>query len=796
MSSTDNVTYLDPAPSGNSASHVQAHRLHNEFKETSSSHMRKILQGMFDNADDALFKIAENSDKGADKNFYLDSMRIVRLQRESFEKEYFDQLASDFDQYISKSSARMKAVPSEEKIDYDNMELVSEDDLEITIATERLVQKIQSLYVQDLTAINKRMAVLFSVDKVDEDKIPFGAHMLVKAYASAAEKIDLPLEVRIILLKLFDFQCINGLAVLYQTINNKFIEADILPVIKTTYKQGDPAPNLGALPGADPLDPNTDVWGALQGLLSQRPAGMPGGGMNIGAAGGGFAGGAPGMAGFAAGQSGGYYQPGMMPGGGGGGTAGANGPFVMIQPNEMLSSLTNLQKGFDTSALSEGGGALAVGTYVRSQLQVSDADGNISRGIQQLDNDLIDVVCLIFEYILDDPQLPTGAKASIARLQIPMLKVAMLDKEFFSMNGHPARNLLNKLAQSALGLDESSDIDNPILTKINEITETILHEFADNIDLFSMLDSDFSEFLLEHNAQESNSLSDIEKRLKEREELALARAWVRETLESHLLGRELPAVVADIILGPWKDVMLHTYLQEGENSSLWKTQIRFIDVLVWSIEPKQKNVDRKKLGKIIQHLIVTLRQGLEQIDYPEPEIDAVFTYLEPLHMASVRGEEYTNNGVVETDSTLPIELVTNEDGSSEIVDTEEPAADAGMADKVILENIVLESWEESYDPLFDAVDDEYLDLARHMEMGKWVEFKSEDGKSRRAKLAWKSDLLGEYTFLNWKFDVVADKKLNELAEDLRNGNANIIDDVPLMDRALSAVLTSLTPKAS
>ena len=771
MPGTDNVTYLEQSPSAPVSQRVLARRLHGAFKDITAEHMRNILQSMFDHADDALFKIAENSNKGTDKNFYLDSMRIVRLQRESFEKEYFGQLAHEFDHYIDGIATQKKANTAEPRIDYDNMELVSEDDLEITIATERLVQKIQALYTQDLNAIKKRTAFLLGVDKVEEDKIPYGAQILVEAYASAAEKIDLPLEVRIILLKLFDLQCINGLARLYQTINNKFVEADVLPVIKTTFNSS--ANGMGGMPpgGTPLLDPDTDVWGALQGLLSQRP------GMANGVSGGAGIGG-----GFAGGVSGQYYQPGMIPGGG--------GSIMTIPSNEMLNSLTNLQRGFETGALPKGG-ALAIGNYVRTQLQATDIDGNVSRAIQPLDNDLIDVVCLIFEYILDDPQLPADAKASIARLQIPMLKVAMLDKNFFSMNGHPARDLLNRLAQSALAIDETSDKDNPILRKIHDITETVLHEFADNIDLFTLLDIELTEFLTEHYQKESNALTDIEQRLKEREELALARAWVRETLEQHLLGRELPAVVIDIILGPWKDVMLHTYLQEGENSALWKTQIRFIDVLAWSIEPKQKTVDRKKLGKIIQHLIVTLRQGLVQIDYPQAEIDAVFTHLEPYHLASVRGEEYTCSGIPDVSHSAASETAVSETG-----DTEEQVVEAVAADKVILENIVLESWEPTHDPLFDAIDDEYLELARHMEMGKWVEFKTENGKSRRAKLAWKSELLGEYTFLNWKFDVVADKKLNELADDLRKGSAKIIDDVPLMDRALSSVLTSLMPKAS
>lgn len=775
MPGSDNVTYLKQDSTGSVSQQVLARRLLGEFKEITSQRMRNILQAMFDNADDALFKIAESSDKTTDKSFYLDSMRIVRLQRDEFEKEYFGQLANEFDHYIDGISSRNRTAIPEPSIDYDKLELVSEDDLEITIASERLVQKIQAQYKPELSAINKRMAFLFDVEKVEEDPIPFAAKVLVQVYASAAEKIDLPLEVRIILLKLFDLQCINGLANLYQIINRKFIDANVLPVIKTTYKQGGSSNSGVGTPVGTQL-PDADVWGTLQGLLSQR-AGQPGG--FTGGAGEGFGDGLSAIAGVGgiAGDQPGHYQQGMLQGGG-------TGPVVTIPPLEIVNSLTTLQKGVETGVLPEGG-AQAIGNYVRGQLQASDADGKVSREIQPLDNDLIDVVSLIFEYILDDPQLPSRARASIARLQIPMIKVAMLDKDFFSMNGHPARDLLNKLAKSALGIDEAIDKDNLILKKINEVAETILHEFADNIDLFMLLDDEFTEFLSRYHEQERNALTDIELRLKEREELALARAWVRETLEQHLLGRELPAVVADIILGPWKDVMLHTYLQEGENSALWKTQIRFIDVLCWSIEPKQKIVDRTKLGKIIQHLIVTLRQGLAQIDYPQTEIDAVFTHLEPYHIASVRGEQYSNT--ISADASSPM--------TGETIDTEAALVEPNMSDKVIMENIVLESWEPVHDPLFDAVDDEYLELARHLEMGKWVEFKNEKGKSRRAKLAWKSDLLGEYTFLNWKFDVVADKKVNELADDLRQGKAKIIDDVPLMDRALSSVLTSLTSKA-
>lgn len=781
MSGNDNVISLENNKRDGVARQVLARRLLARCKDISLQHTRQILHAMFDTADDALFKMAEHKDAGGDTNLYFDSMRIVRLQRSDIEKTFVTELTDRFSHF--RGDGPHKTKPAVDKdIDYDALELVSEDDLEITLATKRLVQKIQSLYAQDLSAINKRLAYLFGREEIDDAEVPFGAEAIVQAYARATENSNFMLEVRIILLKLFDLSCIHGLAPLYAQINTEFIEADVLPIIKTSIRKNEdhrnsgtttvtvpttamPAPGSYAPPASGMPAEGDNLWSTLQGYLSQQRAGsMP----------------FPGTPGFG----------GTAIAGGHDGRMGG-GPILAFSTQELLGSLTNLQQ--DVEGALPNGGAHAVGNYLRVQLQNNAQTGDSSsRQLNPIDNDLIDVVCLIFEYILADPQLPPTAKASIRRLQIPMLKVALLDKQFFSMHGHPARDLLNQLAQAALGMDDE-DPEDPILAKIDEIVQRIIDEFSDDIILFSELKQELNTFLQSLQEQEAALVTDIERQHQEREELALAKAWVRETLEQHLLGRTLPGVIVDIILGPWKDVMLQTYLQEGEDSALWKTQIRFIDVLAWSVEPKQVMLDKHKLGNIIRQLIHTLRQGLAQIDYPPAEIEAIFIALEPYHLASVRGEQYHQapNRKDELDDAI---AVTEAEYADMQTDKDDKPTDDETAehDKLILEDIVLEDWEP--DPMLDAINDEYLDLARHLEMGKWVVFQDEHGHRRHAKLAWKSELLGEYTFLNWKFDVVADKTLLELAEDLRQGKAKVVDDVPLMDRALSSVLTSLMPK--
>lgn len=774
MSGNDNVIILENNSRDGIARQVLTRRLLARFKDITNQHMRRIMQAMFDTADDALFKMSEHTSEGADKNLYFDSMRVVRLQRTTIEKTFFDTLSGKFSQYLDNVHGDDRK-QTREAIDFDSLELVSEDDLEITLATQRLVEKIQSLYAQDLSAINKRMACLLNQEEIDSATIPFGADSIVNAYAQASANTDLMQEVRIILLKLFDLSCIHGLAELYVQINQEFIDADILPVIKNMIRNNANS-NNAAMPASPQSTPapvaftpptGDNLWSTLQGYLSQLRSTTPATAYFASANGAGSQAGNPGAIGL--------FANGIGP-----------GQVIAFTPKELVTSLTSLQQNNDDALPT---GAHAVGNYVRVQLQnISEDDDKAPRQINPVDNDLIDIVCLIFDYILDDEQLPETARTSIRRLQIPMLKVALLDKQFFSNHGHPARDLLDLLAQSALGIDEENE-DDPVLNKIDGIVQRILNEFSDDIILFSELQQEFTSFLQTHRSRENELLTDIERRQQEREELALARAWVRETLEQHLLGHTLPGVVVDIILGPWKDVMLQTYLAEGEDSLLWKTQIRFIDVLAWSVEPKDIKLDKNKLGNIICQLTSTLRHGLLQLNYPQAEIDAIFAALEPYHLASVRGHpRHAANKAAALDQAIAITEAQYADMQAMAFDDETDK------DKVVLEDIVLTGWEA--DPILDAISDEYLDLASHLEMGKWVEFLDEKGNCRHAKLAWKSELLGEYTFLNWKFDVVADKTLIELADDLRHGRARVMDDVPLMDRALSSVLTTLMPKST
>ncbi len=793
---------------------VKQRKLLDTCREHTLRHMQAMLQRMLDSADDALFAMADKAETNAEQTLYFDSMRIVRLNRQDIERTFQQKLRENFERFRDNAPAED---PPTLELSLENLSLVEENDLEESLAITNLVMKIRNHYGQAIHAIEQRLGAIAPEQTVDDDNNPLGPKAICQAFSDATRDLETDLKIKLIIYKLFDRQLCEDIGALFDTINDEFIRAGVLPTIKASIRRTPGAPATTGAASTDPDAPafaegemaegDGDLLAALQSLLAQRRSAV-----------------APGM----------------------GSLAGAGAAPAPVATPDVLTALTALQQ--QPVPMPAGQEELAPGEAIRLAMgsQLGMAEGQ-AVALQGADNDMIDVVAMMFEYILDDPNLPDAARALIGRLQIPMIKVAILDKGFLASRGHPARKLLNALAEAGLGLDDEPADDNRLLETMNGIVDRVLEDFTDDMGLFGELLEELEAFLDLRRAEEEARQAETRRELEMREQQELARSWVRETLKEALAGKELPKEVLKIITGPWHAVMTHTYLEQGEDSALWKNQRRFVDVLIWSVEPKQHKVDRERLGGIIRHLTASLREGLQSIDYPQEKIDRIFAALEPYHHASlyglnVAGDTPTAPAPVEPEQsgfflfddqksadrpdevdheaeTLPdmaqtevesaiaameeqmatleeLEAILDEPLASDAVDVAEDE-ELDEFDKEIIEDIVLAGWDaRDHETPEDYPEDEYLEMARHLEAGKWVEFTDDDNNKIRAKLAWKSDLLGEYTFTNWKFDVVADKTLQGFAADLRRGTARIIDDVPVLDRALSAVMKGLTRKSA
>ncbi|MCW9023511.1 MAG: DUF1631 domain-containing protein [Gammaproteobacteria bacterium] len=815
---------------------VKHQKLLEACKSHSLKYVRSLMQVMFDSADDALFEMAEKSDNNTDQSVYFDSMRIVRLKRKEIETQYYKNIENLFSHKNKTPASSTQNDDSEQNdLSFENLSLMEEMDLEESLAIGNLADKIRSNFGADINAIEQRLK-LIAPELTETDANPFDPANLSKAFQDATDPLDTELKIKLIIYKLFDKQLSASIGQLYQNVNAHFIEAGVLPKIKHQRPQqsasnsGRPISNASSAEIEEPTGipyydtqssrtyqgdaGNGEVLVPLQQVLAQM-------------------------------QTGGMHPSTMSTGTG----AGMMGKIPVSSSAQVIGALSEIQN--TAIPFSSDTNPQEISSQIKTMLvnQVNQSVGQPT-AIDSVDNGIIDVVSMLFEFILDDANLPVAARAAIARLQIPLLKIAVSDKEFFNTKAHPARVLLNTLAKAALGLDESATSDNsPILEKIESTVEAISLKYTSDINIFEELLNEFITFAEEQEEGTEDTEQSAIAPFQKKEEQALAKAWVQETLNDAVTDKNIPEQVVKFLNGPWADVMLHTYLEQGKDSHLWKNQLRFIDVLVWSAEPKHLSLDKKKLGNIVQHLVGTLKEGLENINYPSDKTEKVLQAMEACHHASIHGLFYAQESINATsetseqydneqqeasgsfflfDNAVPdeVEITTTVADETDTTALEDDITDSAIDhmitgledqvaslseleslleeaitdteeiddDRIVMEDIVLSSWEENEQPE-DYPDDEYLDIARHLESGKWLEFVDDKGQKQRAKLAWKSDLLGEYTFLNWKFDVVADKTLYGLANDLRSGRANIVDEVPILDRALTAVLSGFKKSA-
>ena len=199
------------------------------------------------------------------------------------------------------------------------------------------------------------------------------------------------------------------------------------------------------------------------------------------------------------------------------------GGVPMVQGTELLSSLSRIQvgnlegvTGVDTGV--DFAAASAGLTNVLALLKQS----SVGQSMGQVDAMTLNVVSLLFDKLFDDAKVPTGIKALAARLQIPMLKVAIADKALFSDNAHPARVHLDLLGELGARLPADFDDKHPVYEKLAPIELEIVEKFEDKVEIFIAGNEKLQAFVAEED-QRAAQVTDVEsKRLEQLENLSAA----------------------------------------------------------------------------------------------------------------------------------------------------------------------------------------------------------------------------------------------------------------------------------
>ncbi|MBN8479998.1 MAG: DUF1631 domain-containing protein [Xanthomonadales bacterium] len=731
-----------------------------------------LVSTLFENVDDALFHLAERAESNAVQVQFFDGMREVRKKRQLVERLFQEQLARIFNDF---AEGKLKAVrPEVSPQGSAGLSLVDDVELEESLAISSMVAKAENRLSRTLYQVNQRLAVINGGAPVEDATNPIGPAPLCNAFRLSVHEFDLNVQVKLIIYKLFDRFVMSGLEPLYEEVNAELIRAGVLPQIRHVL------PQQRAPGGASHATPAGDARAVESGMQAAAPPGHPGSAYDpiaaelqaelYGT-----------LRSLLAGRrhSDEFRTDGVD-------VRGHASLVPNLSPTDLLSALTILQNQAlatqsHTAAVTDA--AQAVQQIKRELLDEVHRLGGETHGhhVSTADEDTIDLVGMLFEFILQDRNLPPEIQAQIGRLQIPYLKIAILDKHLFAQKSHPARRLLDAIAEAGKSWSEESDADHRLFDRIRSAVETVLTDFDDDLAVIEHECASFDQFVHQHRRRAELAEQRAAEVTRGREKLHVARRNAAREILVRIGNRELPPVVHNVLSRPWANYLVLTELRHGSTSEEWKNALRFADEFVWSALPKTNDAERSRLRTLLPQLEKALRHGLGTVAFHEGDVRVLMQDLTRFYQRVLNGEA--------------LELKTAEqvinDNAADLAPASPGQPESAPVTQSPVEEIVLSSGSIEPEPVEPAENDEYIDVARSMKVGTWIEFIDETGNRERAKLSWISPISSKYLFVNRRGLKVGDKTVAALAVELRRGTALVLEEVPLFDRALDAIVERL-----
>jgi len=729
----------------------------NTVRDIAGKRLQILINGMFEHVDDALFDLAEKAENNAAQMHYFDGMREVRKRRPMVERSFLAQISRELTDFAS--SYRNNGGNSGVSLPVGSMELslVADNELEESLAITSMIGKNETRLTRDLFAVNQRLSVIYGGIKIDDATNPVGPAALSQAFRQAMRELNAEMRVKLIIYKLFDRYVLASLDELYTEVNAELVRAGVLPQLRHEIPRAGGAPRTagaattaadgsaaaaapeGSFLAEDEASASSELIQTLRTLFSARRT-------------------VPGTA-----QQ---HLP--------------AGAVQMPSANELIGALSVLQS---QAAINQqmpmgAGNAMELAGEVQQLkehllAQIGSLRGEKPSQVSTIDEDTIDLVGMLFEFILEDRNLPTDMQVLLARLQIPYLKAAILDRKLFAHRQHPARRLLDSLADAAKGWSAESDRDHRLHDKIKSIVDRLLQDFDDDMSIFERLCAELQEFQDISRRRAELAEQRVAESTRGREKLEQARRRAAREILSRIEGQHLPPLIHGILSRAWANYLVLTILRQGEESSEFRDALRFANDFIDSTKPARTLDERRALRQMLPGIERALRRGLANVAFQESDIDRLLAQLHTYYRHQL-GEAVPEAEVqaVEESATLPIP------------ESIQPIAESEAE---------LARSEPEPEPVLDTPE---MQLVGELKPGTWLEFVTGPETIERAKLSWISPMSGRYLFVNRRGLKVADYSPHELAQALASGTARVLESTALFDRALDAIVGRLSQPAT
>ncbi|MGZ4997349.1 MAG: DUF1631 family protein [Methylobacter sp.] len=628
------------------------------------------------------------------KEQYIKSLEYLRSVRDDIEQNYLSKVNESF------NGGYQQAVNSQrEQLDFTKVALVSDDAVKENHAITSIIRQSEQAFQKELAGLNKYLAIQQGKRIIADSQNPISPERLVRALVEVVKPLKLNTDGRIALYKTFEAHVFSQLGLIYreQIKECEIANAKQLYVVEDIKEKVEPTYTSAEQPSA--------AFELLQKKLEQwRLAHFPSVYDSISATG-----------------------------------------STFYEHFEIQNALQVLQ--LDGNDSDPGGKKRSLKWQVLKKLEKLSFSVD-AKSLAKHDEDLLDLVALIFGEIKRDKMLEDAIKAAILRLEIPMASASLGKYSIFTSQNNPVRQLLDDLfaAGMFLNADERDDqlIQERIESAVKKLTKSRGFEFSG----WTVEAGEFSDYL---NKQKQRT-QDIEKNSRQfminKQALESSRKIVLATIENSIKGKALPATIVDFLRNVWANVLLSAYTNKDEQPEQWQKAVQAMDDLIVSVMPPADDKERKLILKLLPGLITELRNGLKQISYDKSAQSRFFKDLAVWHIILMDKKE-AKRTAGDIDGALSVK-----GGSAEA----------------------------------EVIADGFTEQAESLAEGSWVAFSTESGK-KWGKLLWKET--EAMLFVGKNGAKIVEIQAADFAEKLRKGQVAIVkmDQKTVTERVLSELMS-------
>jgi len=741
-------------------SDADATRLRQRLREIVQRAMQSIGGRFFDIAGEDLLIKARDAGTNAVQSMYFEGLDIVEKCRDLIESTFTDGVLRQVD-HISDLEEVLERRRRREQGDSKKLALIDTEQFEEWLNVAEVITKAENRYRDQLLDLRAQLG-LIAKPWSHKDVVPVGPSVICWSFHVACENLEFRRQVKDDVYHAFGKALIPVLGNLYEALNKAFEESHVFPSVqelRTVLRERSVVRNRSGVR----IDPEV-----YQGMESSvREAAMAADGVGPARAGQNpYAREAPGEA---------YSTARTMLGLNRGNRVARGEPaddmlapagtpsYQTFDQTDILSALGVIED--------ELGAAAVTDTRLKPRLlEVLREQHGDRKAFREEDFDTFEVMDNLVKSIQKDYFITEGIREWIQRLELTLNKLAAIDPEFLrhdTERPHSAMQMLNQLAHLGNATDAKVGIDREVGRRVDELLARVVSEFDGNADVFSEVVDELHPLI---DRQSRAYRANIERTVRASEgqqKLGRARRMVIEAMEQRIGGKQVPLLVLELANPGWRNLLVHTHLRQGAESSDWLDALVVFDQVHGQMTGKIAESDDEYIDP--DALLKRVVEGLTSISFDPSKRTPLIMRLSSVFVGDSTGRK------------APVEYT-------------DVAAD-GVAEALGLEDLLPDA-----DPEIDSEDEDVrenwaraVERARRIQVGEWLATSDEQGRPLILTVAFLGDDHCSFVLVNRKGIKVRELALKEMTDGLHEGRITLLDDydLPMMERASQRMLEDM-----